>query len=77
MVTDIFMSDKKPKKRRNKTAGAAIDEDLYNSVRDKAKGEGRSLGAIIRSFLIGWSDGEYPTPEVRPGEGRRFRDRKE
>jgi len=70
------MSNEVPKKPRNRSAGASIDEDTYEKVKAKAEKEGRTLGAIIRSFLLGWADDEYPTPEVRPDEDKRYRGRK-
>ena len=66
------MSDQeRPKKKRGRTLGVRVDEDIYRGAQERAEHEGRSLVEILRSWLFGWSSGEYPSPPKAPGEGRR------
>lgn len=37
----------------------------------RAKKEGRSLIDVIRAFVFGYGEDEYPAPPKLPGEGRR------
>ena len=68
-----------PKKRpkpRDVLLGAKIDPDLADEARKRAVAEGRSISAIIRSFLRVWVDDEYPSPPIMPDETTRAKKRR-
>jgi len=56
---------------RDKTVGTRVPDDVYNEANDRAKKEGRTLAAIIRSFLLMFGQGEWPSPPVLPDEDTR------
>ena len=68
-----------PQKRptpRDVLLGAKVDKDLADQARKRAADEGRTISAILRSFLRVWVDDEYPSPPIMPSETTRAKKRK-
>lgn len=61
--------DDEPPRRKGKVIPARVPDDVAEAAHARAKREGRTLGEVIRSWLFGWSEGEYPSPPRR-GDGR-------
>lgn len=58
-------------KPRDKTVGVRVDPETYAKAKAKAQKEGRSLGAILRSFFFLWAEDEIPSPPVIEDETKR------
>ncbi len=68
--------DKKRPEARDKLVGGKVPKEVRDAAHKKAKKEGRSLSAIIRSFLFVWTQDEYPSPPRLPDEKVRAKKRK-
>lgn len=57
--------------KRDKTVSARVPDEIFDEANQRAQKEGRSLSAIIRSFLMMFGQGEWPSPPVLPDETTR------
>lgn len=66
----VYMADDDDKPRhKGKVIPTRVPDDVADAAHQRAQREGRTLGEVIRSWLFGWSEGEYPSPPKR-GDGR-------
>jgi hypothetical protein len=56
--------DDKPK-RKGRIVQARVPDDVADEALRRATREGRTLTEVLRSWLFGWSEGEYPSPPRR------------
>ena len=77
------MTDSKPPKKRPELRDENVIFRVPSEFKEKAKKraaeEGRSLSAILRSFLVLWAEHETPgnwTPDRLPGETTRAKKRR-
>lgn len=61
---------------RDKRLGTSVDQELYDKAVAKAALTGRTVSDILRSWVTGWVDDEFPDPPVLPGSGKRAKKRK-
>lgn len=54
-----------PPKRKSRIVQARVPDDVADEANKRATREGRTLTEVIRSWLFGWADGEYPSPAKR------------
>ena len=60
--------------KKNVSIGTKVDAEIAAAAKKKADKQGRSLSAVIRSFLTLWASDEWPAelePPRLPGEGSR------
>ena len=66
------MPDSPPRPpKRDKPVTARVPDEVFKEANERAKKEGRTLSAIIRSFLMMFGQGEWPSPPVLPDENTR------
>ncbi len=77
------MADSKPPQKRpeprDENVIFRVPPEFKEKAKKRAAEEGRSLSAILRSFLVRWADHETPadwTPARLPGETTRAKKRK-
>ena len=68
--------DDKPK-HKGRVASSRVPDEVFERAQQRAKKGGRSLGQVIRAFLFGYADDEYPEPPSRPDADTRAPQRPE
>jgi len=59
--------DDKPT-HKDEVLATRVPPEIAARARKRAAKEGRSLAEVIRSWLFGWADDEYPSPPKRGAE---------
>ena len=58
----------KPPKHKSRIVQTRVPDDVADEAIKRATKEGRTLTEVLRSWLFGWADNDYPSPPRRGDE---------